>query len=109
MAKGIKTGGRQKGTPNRLTFEARQILLNVLTEEYENLGDLFEALEPVQRIDAIFKLSKFALPSMDKVNTFQAEKRSLMATNPDSLIEFQEVEEMRSKLEVEVRRRALRL
>lgn len=81
MAKGIKTGGRQKGTPNKLTFQTRQVLLNMLAEEYENLPELIEKLEPAQRIDVILKLSKFVLPPMMSVGAAFAERKSL--ENPD--------------------------
>ena len=37
MAKGLKTGGREKGTPNRTTREAREMLLGIL-EQYQDNG-----------------------------------------------------------------------
>jgi len=73
-----KTGGRTAGTPNKLTFQTRQILVNALGDELENLPDLLSKLEPYQRIDAICKLLKFALPQMGNVLAFAAEKHSLM-------------------------------
>ena len=33
--KGLKTGGRQKGTPNKITAENREFLSNLFSENYE--------------------------------------------------------------------------
>ena len=77
MAVGVKTGGREKGTPNKLTFQIRQILSNALAEEIENLPEILAQLEPVQKIDAICKLSKFVLPSINPVDIEYAQKKSL--------------------------------
>lgn len=69
MANGIKTGGRKAGTPNKLTFDTRQVLVNALANEFEQLPNLLEQLTPEQRIDAICKLAKFAIPAMAPVQT----------------------------------------
>lgn len=85
MATGNKTGGRQKGTPNKLTYQTRQILVNALANEFEQLPELLEKLEPAQRIDAICKLSRFALPQMATVSASLAERKSL--ETPENTIE----------------------
>lgn len=76
--KGEKTGGRQKGTPNRLTFQTRQILVNVLNAELCNLPVLLEQLTPSERVDAVCKLSKLALPPLNSVSSFDAESKGLI-------------------------------
>ena len=43
---GKKFGGRQKGTPNRLTKELRTILKDVLYNELDNIEELLESLDP---------------------------------------------------------------
>lgn len=73
-----KTGGRCIGTPNKLTFQTRQILVNTLASEYEKLSELLQGLQPLERLDAIIKLSKFVLPQMMPVNSTIAEKRGLV-------------------------------
>ena len=77
MATGVKTGGRQKGTPNKLTFQIRQLLANALVDEIDNLPEVLAQLEPAQKIDAICKLSKFVLPSINSVDIEYAQKKSL--------------------------------
>jgi hypothetical protein len=73
MAKGLKTGGRTTGTPNKLTFQTRQLLVNVLAQEFENLPETLTKLTPAEKIDAICKLSKYALPTMEAFSSVRAE------------------------------------
>jgi hypothetical protein len=63
MAKGLKTGGREKGTPNRTTREAREMLLGIL-EQYQDNGlekDL-EAVKPEVRLKFMSDLMKQLIP-----------------------------------------------
>ena len=64
---GKKYGGRQKGTPNRLTKELRTILKNVLYNELDNIEELLESLEPKERLELVIKLIPFVLPKVDKI------------------------------------------
>lgn len=68
MAKGTKTGGRVKGTPNKLTKEIRIILKNLLAIEIENLPDLLEQLEPRDRWELIMKLMPYVLPKVKDIS-----------------------------------------
>ena len=52
---GMKYGGRQKGTPNRLTKELRTILKDVLYYELEKIEELLESLEPKERLELVIK------------------------------------------------------
>ena len=74
MAAGKKTGGRKAGTPNKLTFDTRQLLVNALADEFEQLPELLKELNPTERIDAICKLSKFALPAVAPVSIVKVER-----------------------------------
>ena len=40
MTNGEKTGGRQKGTPNKVTSELRSKLKNLMHDEIENIPQL---------------------------------------------------------------------
>jgi len=64
---GKKYGGRQKGTPNRLTKELRTILKNVLYNELENIEELLESLEPKERVELVIKLIPFILPKVNRI------------------------------------------
>jgi len=68
MAKGEKTGGREAGTPNRLTKELRAALKNILHQEIENLTENFNKLDTKDRLELLVKLLPYALPKVDAVN-----------------------------------------
>jgi len=67
MAIGQKTGGRQKGTPNRTTTEAKQILQKIVNNELDNITDLLNKLEPKERIDSIIKLLPYIVPKQQEI------------------------------------------
>ena len=65
---GIKYGGRQKGTPNRLTKELRAVLKEALHKELESIDDSLDQLEPKERIEVLIKLMPFVFPKMNAVS-----------------------------------------
>ncbi len=64
MALGEKTGGRTKGTPNRLTKELRSLLKNILHIELERIQEYLEQLEPKERLEIIIKMMPYVLPKI---------------------------------------------
>jgi hypothetical protein len=64
MANGIKTGGRQKGTPNKTTNEIREKYKNLISETLEQLSDDIKTLDPKDRLKVIIELSKFVIPTL---------------------------------------------
>lgn len=64
MAKGRKTGGRQKGTPNRLTFQARMLLFSMLENEIEKIPGHLQSMEPRERVDVLIKFLPYLLPKL---------------------------------------------
>jgi hypothetical protein len=64
---GVKYGGRQKGTPNRLTKELRTILKDIFYNELEKMEELLESLEPKERLELVIKILPFMLPKVDKI------------------------------------------
>jgi len=63
MAKGLKTGGRSKGTSNKLSVAIRETLADVLSD-YSNdtLRSDLNDLKPAERIKAITNLYRLTLP-----------------------------------------------
>ncbi|MDC3214062.1 hypothetical protein NQU47_15955 [Pseudoalteromonas distincta] len=51
-----------------------------MADEFEQLPELLKELKPAERIDAICKLSKFALPAVAPVSIVKVER----AENPTS-------------------------
>lgn len=68
MAKGIKTGGRVAGTPNRLTKELRKVLKDLLYQELETLSSHLDSLESKERLEILIKLLPYAVPKVESVN-----------------------------------------
>jgi hypothetical protein len=64
---GNKTGGRQKGTPNRTTTELREMITTLFESKYEAFTSALDELEPKDKVDAYFKLMSFILPRQKEV------------------------------------------
>ena len=56
---GNKYGGREKGTPNRMTIELRTLLKDIL---YQELEEIQERLKPKERLELLIKLMSYMLP-----------------------------------------------
>ena len=65
---GNKYGGRQKGTPNRITKELRTLLKDILYQELEQVQERLELLEPKERIELLIKLMPYVLPKVTSVS-----------------------------------------
>lgn len=73
MAKGYKTGGREKGTPNVITTELRSVLKSLLHREFENIPAYLEELDTKDRLDFLIKLLPYALPKIESVHMTEGE------------------------------------
>ncbi|MBQ7280597.1 MAG: hypothetical protein IJR13_07750 [Bacteroidales bacterium] len=65
-AKRPKTGGRQKGTPNRTTATTKEVIATLL-DQYSKSGSMaddFAALEPKERLIVAEKLMNYIMPKM---------------------------------------------
>ncbi len=65
--KGIKTGGRSEGTPNRLTSEMREVLKTILEKEIDTLPNQLEKLEPKERLEIVVKLLPYVIPRITEI------------------------------------------
>lgn len=61
MAKGIKTGGRIKGTPNKNSAIIRVFCNYIADSGYDKFKAEFEKLEGKQYIEIFLKLAKIAV------------------------------------------------
>lgn len=73
MARGIKTGGREAGTPNVVTSQLRSVLKDLLFVELQNLSGYLSELPTKDRVDVITKLMAYALPKVDSVEVHEGE------------------------------------
>ena len=65
---GNKYGGRQKGTPNRITKELRSLLKDIMYDEIGALQERLDALNPKERVELLIKLMPYALPKVTSVS-----------------------------------------
>jgi hypothetical protein len=65
---GVKYGGREKGTPNRMTKELRSVLKDVMYDEIGALQERLDTLNPKERVELLIKLMPYALPKVTSVS-----------------------------------------
>lgn len=65
---GNKYGGREKGTPNRLTKELRSVLKDIVYRELETIELRLDELEPKERIELIIKLMPYVFPKLQSIS-----------------------------------------
>jgi hypothetical protein len=68
MAAGKKTGGRQAGTPNKVTARLRDKIETFLSVSWKDIADDFKELEPKDRIALYERLLQYAIPRQNNIN-----------------------------------------
>lgn len=61
---GSKSGGRKKGTPNKVTTERKDLIRELLFDDWEQMVQDFKKLSAKERIDAKIKLMSFVIAKM---------------------------------------------
>ncbi|WP_242121646.1 hypothetical protein [Aestuariivivens sediminicola] len=69
MAKGLKTGGRKKGTPNKVTSSIREWLEKLIDKNRLQIQRDIKALEPKERLQILEKFMQYTIPKMQSVQT----------------------------------------
>lgn len=67
MAKGVKTGGRQKGTPNKTTKEFRQAIADMMQFTGPKMAgwlDQVAATDPAKAFDLALKAAEYHIPKL---------------------------------------------
>lgn len=67
MAKGIKTGGRVKGTPNKATLEFKEALNELLNHAAPNMVKWLDQIaqeDPAKALDTVHKYIEFVYPKL---------------------------------------------
>ena len=62
--KGIKHGGRQKGTPNKITSELRDLPKQLIDWELNSLSKRHYELKPNDRVELLVKLFPYLMPKV---------------------------------------------
>ena len=74
---GNKYGGREKGTPNKLTKEIRKILNDIVHKELEKVEENLNTLEPKQRLEVLIKLMPYVLPKVESTSESDSESKPI--------------------------------
>lgn len=64
-----KTGGRQPGTPNKVTREFRETVARLLEDNAENVAEWLEqvaATDPDKALQRLAQLAEFAAPKLSR-------------------------------------------
>ena len=63
-----KTGGRSKGTPNKITGTLKEFISEIIDENRERIREDLEALEPKDRLQILEKLMQYVLPKQRELD-----------------------------------------
>ena len=74
---GNKYGGREKGTPNKLTKEIRKILNDIVHKELEKIEEKLNTLDPKQRLEILIKLMPYVLPKVESISESDSESKPI--------------------------------
>jgi hypothetical protein len=66
MAKGLKTGGREAGTPNKISLIQREFIQSLLDAQQDKIKNELNGLKGKDYIAAISSLMEFALPKLQR-------------------------------------------
>lgn len=86
MAKKEKTGGRQAGTPNKLTGDLRAKINTIIENQIDSIEVDLKALEPKDRLMILEKLLKYALPTL-QAQSFDIDFQNLSETQLNQIID----------------------
>lgn len=70
--KGIKTGGRSAGTPNRTTKEAKELLEQILFDQVDTIKNTLEQIkekDPARYLEIVTKLLAFVIPKKSDISS----------------------------------------
>ena len=81
MDKRQKTGGRSKGTPNRLTKEIKATLQAVVTDQINELPKIFQELTPNEKAHLLIKLLPYLIKKADSENVTEYEPITLIISD----------------------------
>ena len=89
MAKGVKTGGRKPGSPNKVTREFRETVTRLLEDNADNVGRWLTLVadgdgtengkpDPAKALDLMAKLAEFAAPKLSRAEVTGAAGAALI-------------------------------
>jgi len=95
MAKGIKTGGRVKGTPNKITVEIREVYKELIEKNLSNVDIWLQNVanrNPDRALNFILRLSEFVIPKLQNTQTEKIEESKLTEEEIDKIYSEMKIE-----------------
>lgn len=86
MARGFKTGGRQAGTPNKVTKEIRELITQFISDKWQGIQIDFDTLEPKDRIMFYERLLQYVIPKL-KAEPFETIEEKQPSKLPSWMID----------------------
>jgi len=80
--KRLKTGGRQKGTPNKVTLDLRQAIHGLVEKNLKKIEADFNKLDSEKRLLLLEKYLKYCLPPLQSLS-IQADIKSQLEKMTD--------------------------
>lgn len=68
MSRDKKTGGRQAGTPNKITGTLKEFVANLVDDNREQIVDDLKTLKPKERLVVLERLMQYVLPKQQAVS-----------------------------------------
>ena len=62
-----KTGGRELGTPNKITSEVKEVLKKIIENQLETLEEDLKTLSTKDRLEILVKLLPYIIPKEETV------------------------------------------
>lgn len=98
MAKGIKTGGRELGTPNKSTDELRQTVQSFIENNLDSMQANFDLLEPKEKLLFIEKMLNFSLPRLQATQLTAQVTPIVELTHEERKAEIARIKQMLSEI-----------
>ena len=67
MAKGIKTGGRAKGSTNKINNDVKKAINEFISNNIADIQTVYDSLEPKEKIQYLTKLLEYSVPKLKAV------------------------------------------
>lgn len=68
MATGFKSGGRQKGSTNKIAVTLKESIVNFIEEDFESVRDIIRKMDARDRATFYIKLMEFVMPKNTAVD-----------------------------------------
>jgi hypothetical protein len=70
--KSVKTGGRKKGTPNKVTTQLKEFISDLLLSYSDNqMKQDMEQLTPKERVELFYKMSQYVIPKVKAIDQIE--------------------------------------